>query len=248
MSIGQDPTLFSIHSGMLKVIAKCTAPDHSSGIYAKTRALLKEFPKYSLTLTGHSLGAGLAAILGVLWTCPERCRTRPETGLPDRRVQVMAFACPSVFDEHLGEICSDLILTIVIGWDWLARVSHAGVLEIRDAAVKLKEAESANPGLLDSILSGNEITNPDLEKLYSLRSAIALLPRENANYDKIHPPGKIAWIYKTQSHILNDSSPPKYVFYDVHSRPTVFGEIFFDECMMKHHTPTAFDQIITVSL
>jgi hypothetical protein len=108
-AIGQvDPTLFSIHGGMLRVIAKCTAPDHSSGIYSKTLELLHEYPNYSLTLTGHSLGAGLASILGVLWASPETCRTRPETGLPDRQVQVLAFACPSVMDHKLGEMCSNL--------------------------------------------------------------------------------------------------------------------------------------------
>ncbi|KAJ3335442.1 hypothetical protein HDU91_002190, partial [Kappamyces sp. JEL0680] len=148
LAIGSDPTLYAIHGGMLKVIAKVTSPDHSSGIYRRTKALLEEHPAYSLVLTGHSLGGGLAAILGVLWADPTTSATRDESGLPSRYVKVYAFACPSVMDDRLSNKCTNLILSVAIGWDWLARVSHAAVLEIRDAAIKLKEAEAAEPGII----------------------------------------------------------------------------------------------------
>ena len=52
LSIGNDPTMYSLHGGMLKVIARVSDPSHSSGIFQKTKALLDQYPEYSLTLTG----------------------------------------------------------------------------------------------------------------------------------------------------------------------------------------------------
>lgn len=238
LSLGSDSQMYSLHSGMLKVIAKCAAPEHSSGIYRKTLDLLNEYPEYSFTITGHSLGAGLASILGVFWADPKTCRTRPESLLPNRQVQVLAFACPSVMDENLGSKCSNLILTVVIGWDWLARVSHAAVLEIRDAAIKLKEAEQENPELLKSIISG-KFSNPerDLETLLELRQSLA---SQSNLYDRIYPPGRIAWIYKTMATQGGDA----FAFYNVEDRTKVFGEILFDDNMMKHHQPDSYDSIL----
>ena len=48
-----------------------------------------------LVLCGHSLGAGVAALLGMMWADPETCLTVPSSGLPvGRQVQVYCFAPP----------------------------------------------------------------------------------------------------------------------------------------------------------
>jgi predicted lipase len=118
LAIGDDDTLYALHGGMLKVVARVSEPSHSSGLFQKTKSLLDDFPEYSLTLTGHSLGAGLAAILSLLWADPDTGRTRPESGLRDAELKVYSFACPSVFDIRLSQRTENLILTSIIAWDW----------------------------------------------------------------------------------------------------------------------------------
>jgi len=237
LSIGSESTLYSLHGGILKVVSRISHPEHSSGIHQRTLSLLNEFPDYSLTLTGHSLGAGVASILGILWADPDTCTMREAIGFPSRSVHVYAFACPSIMDERLAYRCWDMITTAIIGWDWLARVSHASVLEIRDAAIKLKTVDKENPQLIESILSG-QISEDELNSVYELRRTITkeLIPQEN-DYQKIHPPGMIIWIYQSQS------KPDTFSFYEVHDRCQVFGEILFDDSMLDHHQPTSFDTI-----
>jgi hypothetical protein len=55
LSIGNDPTMYALHGGMLKVIARSSDPSDSSGIFHKTKTLLDRFPSYSLTLTGFDI-------------------------------------------------------------------------------------------------------------------------------------------------------------------------------------------------
>lgn len=180
----------------------------------------------------------MASILSLLWADPDTGRTRPESGLGDHEVKVYAFACPSTMDIRLSERTEGMILTTVIGWDWLARVSHTSVLEIRDAALKLKEFEVEQPGILECIISG-ECTPEERAELFQLRHQITQehIPREN-DYEKIHPPGRIAWIYKSME------DPEKYSFYHVKDRSKVFGEILFDDDMMKSHHPPSYDDIL----
>lgn len=48
-----------------------------------------------LYLIGHSLGGGVAALLGIMWTNPETCLTSSKSGLPlGRSVKVYGFAPP----------------------------------------------------------------------------------------------------------------------------------------------------------
>ena len=48
-----------------------------------------------LVLCGHSLGAGVAAILGMMWADPRTCLTVDNGGMPSgRRVSVYCFAPP----------------------------------------------------------------------------------------------------------------------------------------------------------
>lgn len=52
-------------------------------------------PHVDLVLCGHSLGAGVAALLGLMWADPTTCRTVKDSGLPvGRKVGVWCFAPP----------------------------------------------------------------------------------------------------------------------------------------------------------
>ncbi|KAF9205674.1 hypothetical protein BGZ59_000334 [Podila verticillata] len=60
---------FKVHGGFLKA-ARTIASADTIGIQEKIKAALEDRPGYSLLLIGHSLGAGIASILSMLWADP----------------------------------------------------------------------------------------------------------------------------------------------------------------------------------
>jgi hypothetical protein len=230
-----DPMVYAIHGGMYQIIKTASAPN--SHLYNTTKQLLEDYPDYSLVLTGHSLGAGFASILGVVWADPFTCRTRPEMGFGSHQVRVFAFACPSIMNDELGSIFKDLILTIIIGWDWLVRVSMNSILEIRDVMVQLKKLEHTDPHLIKALLNGTEsATCTYSDQFLALREQFT---QQTTDHGKIHPPGRIAWIYKSRS-------TDQYVMYDITDRSKVFGEILFEENVQQDHLPPAYDEILSI--
>ncbi|KAJ1565675.1 hypothetical protein HK405_011830, partial [Cladochytrium tenue] len=89
------------------------AAARSPGVFEAVRAALRAHPRYDLVLTGHSLGAGVAALLSVLWGDPATGCVAARSGLlppaPDggdglARVPLhcYAFACPAVLAVPSG--------------------------------------------------------------------------------------------------------------------------------------------------
>ncbi|KAG0214217.1 hypothetical protein BGX33_002351 [Mortierella sp. NVP41] len=60
---------FRVHQGFLKA-ARTIASAETIGIQEKVKAALEARPGYSLLLIGHSLGAGIASVLAMLWADP----------------------------------------------------------------------------------------------------------------------------------------------------------------------------------
>lgn len=60
---------FKVHGGFLKAARTIAAAD-TIGIQEKVKDALESRPDYSLLLIGHSLGAGIASILSMLWADP----------------------------------------------------------------------------------------------------------------------------------------------------------------------------------
>ncbi|KAF9575704.1 hypothetical protein EC968_001894 [Mortierella alpina] len=60
---------YRVHTGFLKA-ARTIASAETIGIQEKVKAALESRPGYSLLLIGHSLGAGIASVLSMLWADP----------------------------------------------------------------------------------------------------------------------------------------------------------------------------------
>ena len=81
---------FKVHGGILKAARHLAA--RGSKFLRHLAKALEENRGYGLTLVGHSLGAGLASLLGCMWVERGRWMTRRGTGLPEgRRVKVFAY-------------------------------------------------------------------------------------------------------------------------------------------------------------
>lgn len=90
-----DQKMYQVHSGMLRLARQMAKP--GSPLHCAVHDALAANDGYALKICGHSLGAGVGALIGMLWTNVETCETVELAGLPKgRRVKVWAFACPFV--------------------------------------------------------------------------------------------------------------------------------------------------------
>ncbi|XP_032669809.1 sn1-specific diacylglycerol lipase beta-like isoform X1 [Odontomachus brunneus] len=87
------------------------------------------YPDYNLTLTGHSLGAGLAVLLGLL--------IRPR--YPDLRVY--AFSTPAgLLSRDAARVTEEFVLTVGLGDDLVMRMSVESTENLRTSLVTILRA------------------------------------------------------------------------------------------------------------
>ena len=89
-----------------------------------------KYPNYRIVLTGHSLGAGVATIAGLIW------RSHPIFGA---KIEVYAYASPCVVSREISELSSDFITSVCLGSDCITRLSVAALKQFyrRMDALKL---------------------------------------------------------------------------------------------------------------
>lgn len=88
---------------------------------------LKVYPDYEFVLTGHSLGAGLAVLIG----------TKLRSSYPD--LKVYAFATPNgLLTREAAKLTEQFVFSVVIGDDFVPRIS-------------LEAIESLKTGILETL-------------------------------------------------------------------------------------------------
>merc|ERR1719409_130171 len=87
-----------------------------------------------IVICGHSLGAGVAALLAALW--------RDRGHLPGVNVQCVAFACPQVLDSCLAVAQSNHTTSVIVGDDLVPRFSLATAQDLQAAMLCLNNPES----------------------------------------------------------------------------------------------------------
>lgn len=127
---------YIVHEGMYETAKEIGEPGRP--VHRAVRAALARHPGYALDITGHSLGAGVAALCALMWADPATCLTTPQSGLPvGRKVHAYAFAAPCVMGLELSQRCKALITTLEYSYDLVARLSLGAILDIRNACAWL---------------------------------------------------------------------------------------------------------------
>lgn len=167
---------FTAHGGMLgaaQLLAK-----QKGKVYRVIRDALDQWPTYGLVLCGHSLGAGVASLLSVLWS-QERddfakveddlyIRALPgfpakdtipfvtnvESGLPPGRpIHCYTFGPPCVMSIELSQYCGrGLVTSVIHSYDIVSSLSLGLLKDFKNVAVSLHNESQVTDEILSRII------------------------------------------------------------------------------------------------
>ncbi|KAG2150321.1 uncharacterized protein EDB93DRAFT_1142777 [Suillus bovinus] len=249
----KQPT-YQVHGGMLRmarVMGEIDKPVHVAVKDALTRN-----PGYELILCGHSLGAGVAVLLAMMWADPATCLTVPSSGLPtDHSVSVYCIGPPCLTDAGLSRLASKMVTSFVCSDDIVSRLSLGSVRDIRNAALWLCDANERNGGTEGYSVITNRIrrwkagdgSSDDLHWFLSMRKTL----EANMQMADLFPPGRILWTVRDcdlhpshQSQQPNTHPDKTWRLFEVLDVEKVFSQIVFSRNMLRSHMPHRYDQVL----
>jgi hypothetical protein len=190
--------------------------------------------KINLTLIGHSLGAGAAAIAGM--------ELKEQSYLD---VQVVGFGCPALLSEGLSQSQKDFVTTVVADNDFIPRMSTATMVNIildiatydwtKKAQRDIEDAIDEVSSYLPRLLSGYKSTILDIVNDNPMCEP-AVLP-EKRMQPLLFPPGKCIHLYRDGFGISGNVVPCTY-----------FNEIDVHRRMIHDHLVDSGYQLIFLGL
>lgn len=140
-------------------------------------ALLRKYKGFQLRVVGHSLGAGVAALLTSIW--------RSEQGGDLGHAVCYSFGCPCVCGLDLSRLLVDFVTTVVVGSDIVPRLSLASVHDLRVRVVKR----------FDGSRSGQTVPMQNLGINHQSQAQSETKPtrKPRLSHPRLFPPGRILW-------------------------------------------------------
>lgn len=164
------------HAGMLRSARRLNQPLAA----AVELGLAKLGGAPRVVLCGHSLGAGVAALLAALWTDSDTF-----AGVD---VECLAFACPQVFDAGLAEAMRPHTTSFILGDDCVPCLGLASAIELRDALIRVqKPADPDSPGALGLSEITEAARSYDIEQLVAIHADIR--QSVGSSTPRLVPPG-----------------------------------------------------------
>ncbi|KAI7874692.1 alpha/beta-hydrolase [Lichtheimia hyalospora FSU 10163] len=204
---------YMAHGGMLEA-AQVLA--HQRGkVYDAVMRGLTHHPSYGLVLCGHSLGAGVASLLSVLWSeerqphqahhpgaalalarDPVPFVTSSTSGLPKGRpIHCYTYGPPSVMSHELSDYCGrGLVTSVVHGYDIVPSLSLGLLRDFKNVAVSLSQESSVADDILSRIIgrySGKKEEQDDQEHNEQWFWALIKTMRADMRADKLYPPSTV---------------------------------------------------------
>ncbi|KAL0949095.1 hypothetical protein HGRIS_009185 [Hohenbuehelia grisea] len=251
------------HGGMLRMAR--AMGDIGKPVHLAVQTALHRNPDYELLLCGHSLGAGVAGILALMWADPETCLTVPSSGLPvGRQVSVYCFAPPCLTDAALSRLSRRLIVSFVYSHDVVSRLSLGSIRDLKNAAMWLCEANEATGGRADGegyagvtaragVWKSGGGSPDDPQWFIAVRKTL----EANMQMADLFPPGRVLWAMRDgdlhRSHRLRPAHPDKpgaassndkLRLFEVLDVEKVFSQIVFAKDMLSAHLPHQYDKVL----
>ncbi|KAG0147915.1 hypothetical protein CROQUDRAFT_76005 [Cronartium quercuum f. sp. fusiforme G11] len=165
-SAEQTRASFKIHSGFAEV-AEMIGNSKTGALHKTLSKVLRQRSGYTLDLVGHSLGAGVAAILALMWaelsslihreqffrgaevlrcvcsSSPRTTQTTRKGGLPSGiPVKVYGMAPPCSVSATLSDLSRDMISSFVYSTDAISRLSLGHILDLKTVSAWICHSEA----------------------------------------------------------------------------------------------------------
>ncbi|KAH8927873.1 hypothetical protein BT69DRAFT_1277642 [Atractiella rhizophila] len=233
---------FKVHEGILSIAVQL---GHPQGALTKAvRRAMEQHEGFEVKLVGHSLGAGVTSLLGLMWASPVTCRTTGIGGLsPNVSLQVYAFAPPCCMDAGLSAKSRELIHCFVYGTDLISRLSLGHVRDIRSVAAWLCYSHREVGGEETFQNIKKKIVDAEREEAMSVKkeenriwlASMRTTLEANMMSAELYPPGDTFWLLHPNE-VGMEGTETK--LYRVHGKiEQVFSQILFDKSMLSSHMP-----------
>ncbi|GBE78954.1 alpha/beta-hydrolase [Sparassis crispa] len=256
-----------VHGGMLKMARAMGG--RRKPVHVAVRDALQRNRGYSLVLCGHSLGAGVAALLALMWANPHTRLTHRRSGLPRHRtVSAYCFAPPCLTSARLAELAGEagLITSFAYSHDVVSRLSLGSVRDMKRAAMwlcvqegkeGLKEGEEKREegyaGVTRRALKWVAGYGEDGDEEWFLAMRKTL--EANMHMTQLYPPGRVFWalrdgdlhpMHRLRSENGSGSGSEKVRLFSVHpgKAQEVFRQIVFARDMLSSHLPQEYDRVL----
>ncbi|KAJ3104281.1 hypothetical protein HK100_004081 [Physocladia obscura] len=257
-----------VHSGILRSAAllyKKGAP-----LRETVRKALEDNPTYGLILTGHSLGAGVAALLSIRWACrtselgihpkspffpPTPFVTSGRGGFPrGRPIHCYAYGSPCVVSFDMSVRAKGLVSTLVNGDDIVPTLSVGLVRDMK--AVTMSLLDSENRGLSERIIwktlgfqasaaRGSSASEPNEGDDYFWDVLTRL--RGSMQNERLFVAGTAYWMVSSET-VASSSTDTKSTWHVTFERCDDVREMSqeprFSSHLISDHFPTNYEQTL----
>ena len=211
------------HQGMVQ-----SAREISQMTNATIQSEIKQNPNVKLVIVGHSLGGGIASVLGSMW----------REIFPN--MTVIAYGCPCVGPIGAEPTSNEHIISIVAEGDPFSCLSIGHLADLSTALSRLCD----NIAMRDDILKRKgSIQTMSEDDLKWSTDAFDWLKREYVRSDKLYPPGRIMLLRGSSLSILagsgkditlRETTAERFRFLKVHGR-------MLD---LSRHIPTRYESAL----
>ncbi|KAA8894212.1 hypothetical protein FN846DRAFT_434473, partial [Sphaerosporella brunnea] len=209
---------------------------------------LQSYPNYGLVLTGHSLGAGVAALASILIASPDESGafvTAHEALPQGRPVHCYAFGSPAIVCEPLRKATRGLVTTVVNGNDVVPSLSIGVVRDFHSVALSFKEDTGGVLGEVRKRFVQGLWGRSASEEEWCWELAVLKTLRAGMTAEKLVPPGEVWRVLGEKDgvglSVLAKKRARAWVVEDVGA---TFGEVKFAKKCFGDHSPGAYEETL----